>query len=90
MVSLTPKRTLSTAVTNAHRPPITMPANAMSGSSSALGMFGVNSAKKDAAKAPMIIWPSAPIFQNFIRNAREMPRDVMTSGTARITVSLKL
>ena len=32
--------------------------------------------------APMQIWPSAPMFQNFILNASVTPRATMASGTA--------
>ena len=59
--------------------------------SSTSGIFGkmvaVNRPNHPAAMAPTRICPSAPMFQNFMRNASEMPMEVMSSGTAIFTVS---
>jgi hypothetical protein len=45
---------------------------------------------KLAANAPIMICPSAPMFQNFILKATAMPRDAMVRGMAFTITSLNL
>ena len=43
-------------------------------------------AKKVAKMPPMVIWPSTPMFQNFILKAGAMARDAPSKGMAILMV----
>ena len=83
MVSLVPSFALNIAGINAQIPPHTAAPIIIRRSMTGCGRFGLRlRATQLAPSAPMVIWPSAPMFQNFILNATMMPIEVMIRGTA--------
>ncbi len=68
-------------------PPPTAPASRTSGTISGRGTPGTAIAVAVAARPPITIWPSPPMFRTFARNAMQIPTPTSTSGTALIAVS---
>ena len=82
-VSLVSQRVLKKAGMRAHTPPNRAPARAMAGRSTGAGRLSAQwRASQVAPTAPAVIWPSAPMFQNFILKQGAMARAVPSRGTA--------
>ena len=90
MVSFVLNFARKNAGTAPQTPPQIIPARPMTGSRIYEGSELKLSAKYDAPSAPIIICPSAPMFQNLSLKAAEMPSEAITRGTALRMVSLIL
>ena len=87
MTTLTPKRTWIQPASAPHRPPPTAPSSRPSGISTAPGNPLTYPITAIEHSAPIIICPSAPMFQTSARKAKARPTPINTSGVALISVS---
>ena len=74
----------------AHKAPPKKPINIIININNLVSTFGKSNANEPANRAPIINWPSAPIFQTFALKHNIRPIPIIIKGQALTKISLTL